>query len=323
MPSPRAGSLVTSSPMPVTSRLTAVLTAHRPRCASDGSARGRRRRAGVPTVPHDHARPSTTTSVTSAAVAAKTTAAAGRSVPAVRTLSSAHGDQVGAGARRRCAPASVQPSARVPGRGGRGRAVRRRRSGRGARCAAARPAPPRGPPRTGRSPRGCRCPGTAGCRRRPAPGPARCRRPGPVRWSGRGRRRYRCRRAARRPRRSDGWRVPPSSPAPSSAVPCSSSVGVQPYRAWQASFSARCSDRCTCSGEPPASSANPPSAVAGHRAYRVRAPRRSGRARAIRAGRGATRVRPSRPGRRRRSAAAARPAAHRPQWTSGRACPAG
>ena len=90
-------------------------------------------------------------------------------------------------------PASSQPSAVVPGRG-------RDQLGRGEPAAplgwpAARPSRRRASPRTCRSPRGCRCRGSAARRRRPGRGPGRCRRPGPVRWSGRSRRRCRCRRA--------------------------------------------------------------------------------------------------------------------------------
>ena len=80
-------------------------------------------------------------------------------------------------------------------------------------------------------------------------GPGRCRRRGPARWSGRSRR---------------AVPVPPSSATSSSVrwVACTAvvrgpstpvrrraaAVGVRPCTARQASFSAGCSDRCTCSG---------------------------------------------------------------------------
>ena len=50
----------------------------------------------------------------------------------------------------------------------------------------------------------------------------------------------------------------------------SSSVGVAPYAARQASFSAGCSDRCTCSGTARGGRRRPsPMLVARHRAHRV------------------------------------------------------
>ena len=84
--------------------------------------------------------------------------------------------------------------------GGRPRAGRRPGGDPARRCAAARAARRRGPPRTGRSPRASRCRASGGLRRRAAAEPGRRRRPGRARsWGsstpssgcGRGRRRRR------------------------------------------------------------------------------------------------------------------------------------
>ena len=118
----------------------------------------------------------------------------------------ADGDQVGRGAD--LDPAGVrQAERRVPA------------GGRGVEQLGGRPVPallrgeplvaarPRAPPRTGRSRRGCPSRASAGSRPRAARRPGRCRRRGRARWWGTSRRRCRCRRAARRPRRSGGSRA--------------------------------------------------------------------------------------------------------------------
>ena len=141
---------------------------------------------------------------------------------------------------------------------------------------AARPSPGRAAPRTGRSPRGCRC-------RCVIRQPASCsRRAGPM--------------PSARSRSVVGVMqtlvpvVPSSSMSssvrwvacttvvsgPSRSASCSSRVGVTPYAARQASFSATCSERWTCSGARPWKTAQ---LVARHRPHRVDGRRAVARAR--------------------------------------------
>ena len=80
--------------------------------------------------------------------------------------------------------------------------------------------------------------------------------------------------AARCRRRSGGWRARRWCASPSTPWSASSWVGVTPYAARHASFSAGCSDRWTCSGRgtpssPTAASTTRSSSVRRHRPHRV------------------------------------------------------
>ncbi len=189
-----------------------------------------------------------TTCTTSAAVAANTAVSAPAPVPAVRGLDGVEGDQVGArpdrdpagvgerratGARRRWPRPAAPPrtSARAPG----WRAARRAR----------RPASPR----TGRRPRGCRSPASAASRRRAAAATGRSRRRGRARWWGRSTP------ACVEPpssvdvaRRSGGWRARRWSAPPARRPRRAARSASRRSAARHSSFSATCSDRCTCSG---------------------------------------------------------------------------
>ena len=184
--------------------------------------------------------------LTSAAVAAKPRRR-GRT-PAVRTLSSAYRHQVGA--RARGDPPGVGPAQRgVPGGGG------RQQFGRGEVAAplGAQPLVQLHRPglleqvdhRVAVAAEAQRAAGVGQRPGRPDPvgqipfGGGAEAHPGPVLAEQRS-----------GPPRSGGWRVPPWCPGPSTPSSASSAVGVRPCYARQASFSARCSERWTCSGAP-------------------------------------------------------------------------
>ena len=107
------------------------------------------------TLPYDD-RPSTITWMTSSAVAAKTAVFSSAPVPAVRGVVGVEGDQVGALPDRDRAGV-VEAEAGVPVVRGRGQQLGRGPVAALAGWPAARRARPRASPRTGRSPRGCRC----------------------------------------------------------------------------------------------------------------------------------------------------------------------
>ena len=239
----RSGSLVTSSAMPVTTACSCALPQ---RC-------DRARRSSRPTSPStcrpvgdDHPAVGDHACATSAAVAAMTSWP-GR-LPAVRALSSrtATRSARAPGAMR---PASGQPSARCPATVSASTSSAGRKRPRSPGDQPLVQSRARGPRRTGRSRRAGRCRGRAGSRRRAS----RADRADAVGEVGLGGRADADRRAAaRRARRSSS---PVRWVACTAVVsgPSTPGVGEQPGRgaavaARQASFSAGCSERCTCSG---------------------------------------------------------------------------
>ncbi len=180
------------------------------------------------------------------------------------------GDQIGALADGD--PPAVGEARATRGRpGSPRRAARRPTSVHAPGSPAARASRRRASPRTGRSRHGCPTRASAASPRRGGSATVRCRRRGRVRWWGRSTR-YVPDSPSSRTSSSVRWVawtavvIGPSTPSSASRW-----VGVTPCTASHASFSATCSDRCTCSGSPRAyaHSRDGLQLVARHRSHRM------------------------------------------------------